>query len=152
VNIAELRQAAESGSVVAQATLGICYLYGRDVKVDYKEAFRLLSAATEKGASRAVLNLAHMYAEGFGVPKDLRQAIQFYEAVAKVEIRAQLELGRIYSRGLGVPIDTEAAQKHYSAVAAQAEVVDDLTTAALVGAVTFDELKEAKDYFASGRQ
>src|SRR5688572_21557209 len=112
MNIVELSQQAESGSVVAQATLGICYLYGRDVKVDYKEAFRLLSAATEKGASRAVLNLARMYAEGFGLPKDVRKAIRFYEAVAKVEIRAQLELARIYSRGLGVPTDAEAARKH----------------------------------------
>ena len=55
MNIAGLRQKAESGSVVAQAALGICYLYGRGVDVDYEEAFRLLSAATEKGASPRLL-------------------------------------------------------------------------------------------------
>ena len=149
MNIADLRQKTESGSVVAQAVLGICYLYGRDVEVNYKEAFRLLSAATEKGASRAVVNLAHMYADGLGVPKNLPTAIRFYESVAKVEVRAQLELGRIYSRGVDVPADPEAALKWYSVVAAREEGVDDSTTAAFVGALTFDEIKEAKAYMAS---
>lgn len=152
MNINDLKQKAESGSVVAQAALGICYLYGRDVKVDYEEAFRLLSAATEKGASRAVLNLARMYAEGLGVARDLSKAIRFYQAVAEVEVRAQLELGRIYSRGIWVPPDPEAAQRYYSAVAAQQEAVDDLATAAFLGAITFSELKEAKDYLAKRRQ
>jgi hypothetical protein len=40
LNIAELRQKAEAGSCVNQCVLGICYLYGQDVELDYKEAFR----------------------------------------------------------------------------------------------------------------
>src|SRR5262245_10751081 len=115
MNIPELQQKAESGSVVAQSTLGICYLYGREVEFNYQEAFRLLSAAKDKGASRAVVNLAHMYAEGLGVPKDLPTAIRFYEAVANAEVPAQLELGRIYSLGMGVPANPEAALRYYSA-------------------------------------
>jgi TPR repeat protein len=47
----KLRREAESRSRVAQSALGICYFYGIDVKIDYVEAFRLLSAA---GTSRAV--------------------------------------------------------------------------------------------------
>ncbi len=101
MNIADLQQKAGSGGVVAQASLGVCYLYGRGVEVDYREAFRLLSIAANRGASRALVNLARMHAEGLGVPKDLTEAIRLYEAVAKIEIRAQLELGRIYSRGSG---------------------------------------------------
>ena len=93
LDISELRHKAEAGSVVAQSTLGICYLYGREVQVDYKKAFELLSAASEKGASRALVNLARMFAEGLGASKNLRKAIRFYKAVANVEPRAQLETG-----------------------------------------------------------
>ncbi len=63
MDITDLRQKAESGGVVAQSVLRICYLYGPDVNVDYEKAFQLLSAATEKGASRAIVNLARIYAD-----------------------------------------------------------------------------------------
>jgi len=152
MNVADLKQKAESGSVVAQSALGICYLYGRQVEVDYKEAFRLLSAATKGGASRAVVNLARMFAEGLGIPRDVREAIRCYKAVEKVEIRARLELARIYSQGLGVPADPKAALRYYSAVATQEEALDDSITAAFVGTVTFGEIKEAKDYIAKHRR
>ena len=39
MNIASLRQDADSGSVVAQTTLGICYLEGIDVEMDYRKHF-----------------------------------------------------------------------------------------------------------------
>ncbi len=151
MDIAGLRGDAESGSVVAQATLGICYLHGHEVALDYKAAFRLLSAATEQGASRAVVNLARMYAEGLGVARNLPEAIRLYEAVARSEPRAQLELGRIYARGLGVPADPEAALRWYSAAAAREEGVDDPKIAAFVGALTLDEIEEAKNYISSSR-
>jgi TPR repeat protein len=96
MNIQELRRGADSGSRADQSVLGLCYLYGLDVQVDYKEAFRLLSLA---GTSRAVTNLARMYADGLGISKDMAEAIRLYKAVGKSEFRAQLELGRIYSRG-----------------------------------------------------
>ena len=149
MNIPELRRKAESGSVVDQAVLGLCYLYGREVEIDYSEALRLLSIAKDKGASRAVVNLARMYAEGLGIPKDVSIAIRYYAAVAKVEPRAQLELARIYSRGLGVPADPLAALRWYSAAAAREDGVDDPMTAVFVGALTFEEIKEAKGYVAS---
>ncbi len=77
MNISELRKEAESGSVVAQSVLGICYLHGTEVQVDYQEAFRLLSAAAERGAPRAVANLARMYALGWGFPRTLSRRFVF---------------------------------------------------------------------------
>jgi len=71
--------------------------------------------------------------------------------VAKVEGRAQLELARIYARGEGVPADPEAALKWYSEVASPEEGVDDSVMAAFVGAVTFEEIEEAKAYLAGRR-
>ncbi len=148
MNIQDLRKGADSGSRVDQSVLGLCYLYGVDVEIDYKEAFRLLSLA---GTSRAVANLARMYAEGLGIPKDLAEAIRLYKTVAKFEFRAQLELGRIYSRGIGVPTDPDEALRWYSAVAAREDddCVNDLVNAAFVGSGTFDEIQEAKAYVAN---
>ena len=148
MNVQDLRRRADSGSRVDQSILGLCYLYGVDVEVDYKEAFRLLSLA---GTSRAVANLALMYAEGLGISKDLAEAIRLYKAVAKFEFRAQLELGRIYSRGVSVPTDHDEALRWYSAAAAREDddCVEDPINAAFVGSGTFEEVQEAKAYVAN---
>ena len=148
MNIPELRRKAESGTLGAQSALGICYLEGIDIEVDYKEAFFFLSVAADRGASRAVTNLARMYAEGLGTPQDIFKAIRLFEGVADFEIRAQLQLGRLYSRGVGVPIDSVAARKWYTAVARQDTWVDDPATAAFVGAATLEEIEEARAYLA----
>ena len=79
-SIEDLRKSAEAGSNVAQTILGVCYLDGIDTDVNYPEAFRLLSMA---GTSRAVVNLARMYAEGRGIPQDGATAARLYESAAK---------------------------------------------------------------------
>ena len=148
MNIQELRKGAASGSRADQSILGLCYLYGVNVQVDYKEAFRLLSLA---GTSRAVSNLARMHAEGLGISKNMAEAIRLYKAVGKSEFRAQLELGRIYSRGLGVPTDPVEALRWYSAAAAKEAdaCVEDPISAAFVGSGTLEEVQEAKAYVAN---
>jgi len=139
MNIADLREKAESGSAVAQTILGICYLNGVDVEVDYKEAFRFLSVAAGQDASRAMVSLARMYSEGLGIPENVPEAIRLYESAARAgEFLAQVELGRIYSRGVGVQVNLDAAVRWYSAAVAQEGRVTDCT-----------ELREAKDYVAS---
>jgi TPR repeat protein len=151
MNIQELRRGADSGSRADQSVLGLCYLYGVDVQVDYKEAFRLLSLA---GTSRAVANLARMYAEGLGISKDMAEAIRLYKAVGKSEFRAQLELGRIYSRGLGVLTDPVKALRWYSAAAAREDddCVEDPINAAFVGSGTSKEIREVKEYVANANR
>lgn len=151
MNIQELRRGADFGSRVDQSVLGLCYLYGVDVQVDYQEAFRLLSLA---GTSRAVANLARMHAEGLGLPKNIAEAIRLYKAVGKSEFRAQLELGRIYSRGLGVPTDTVEALRWYSAAAAREDddCDDDPINAAFLGSGTLEEVQEAKAFVASAKR
>ena len=133
MNIRDLEQKAKAGSAAAQCDLGICYLDGIDVDVDYNEAFRLLSAAAAQGASRAVLNLARMHAKGLGMPVDVQEAIRHYEAVGRVEILAAIELGRIYSQGLGVTRDSEKAANWYR-------------VAATLGDAGSDEIREALHY------
>jgi TPR repeat protein len=135
MDIRELHQKAESGSTVAQCVLGICYLDGTEVQVDYQMAFRFLSAAANQGASRAVLNLARMHAEGLGIPRDPHKAIRLYESVGEVEFLAAIELGRIYSQGVGVAVHEANASRWYLAAVAQEDRVADC-----------DELREAKAY------
>ena len=134
MDIRELRQKAESGSCVAQSILGACYLDGIDVEADYQEAFRWLSMAASQGASRAVVNLARMHAEGLGTSRNVPEAIRLYKSVADVEFLASAELGRIYSRALGVPTDPDEALKWYTA-AAEWKGIDDC-----------EELREAKAF------
>jgi uncharacterized protein len=134
----ELRRRAEAGSCASQAILGLRYLYGTDeVAVDYQQALRFLSAATEQGSSRAIANLAYMHELGLGTPRDLTKAIQLYERVGNVEFFAAIALGRIYSKELGLSMNPEEAFRWYS------------VAAAFEGRVTpCEELTEAKAYVA----
>jgi len=138
MDIPYLRQKAESGNCAAQCILGICYLDGIDVEVDYREAFRLLSAAADQGASRAIVSLARMNADGIGVSKNPHEAIRLYEMVGHAEFLAAVELGRIYSRGLGVPTDRSKALKWYSIAVSKENSVPDS-----------EDLREAKAYVAN---
>jgi|SRR6267143_1795883 len=133
MDIEELRRRAKAGSCSAQTVLGISYLYGYDVAVDYNEAFRLLSSA---GTSRAVLNLGIMHAKGLGVPQNLPEAIRLLEAVARPSdssdaFAARIESGRLYSSGS----DNNNALRWYEAAVALATEHEDS-----------QELREARAY------
>lgn len=141
MDIAAIRASAESGNSTAQAILGISYLDGIGVEVDYEEAFRLLTNASEKGIPRALSNLARMYARGLGIPKDLAQAIRLYEKAALAgEFLAQIELGRLYSSCEEVRRNPELAKEWYSAALSQKGQVADC-----------EELSEAEAYIAKLR-
>ena len=132
LNIDDLKRQAESGSIVAKGMLGMCYLYGIDVPIDYGEAHRLLLAAVEQGAARPATALATMYARGLGVERDVLKAICLYEqAAAAGEFMAKIELARIYRNGIGVNVDIwracswyEQALEQRAAVHAQAELCE----------------------------
>jgi len=143
MDIEEQRRKAEAGSCVAQTILGISYLYGYEVAVDYKEAFRFLAVA---GTSRAFLNLGIMHAKGLGIPQNLSEAIRLFEAVAKPAdstdaFQARVELGRIYSSGLGVPLDVRKARDWYKSALALVNDRDDS-----------DGVREAKAYIAGTKE
>jgi TPR repeat protein len=134
MDIDELHKRAASGDTAAETILGMNYLEGRGVDIDYAEAFRLLSAASRKGASRAIVYLASMHANGLGTPADMATAIRFYEVAANAgEVFAKIELGRIFAAGKGVPVDVATASKWYSKALDQ-NVAD------------CDEMREARAY------
>lgn len=128
LDIARIRQDAEAGSCVSQCQIGLCYLYGLNVEVNYPEAFRFLSAAAEQGASRAILNLGRMYAQGFAVEQNASEAMRRFENVAWNTVDAfpaRIEMGRLYARGLGVPVDKDKALHWYSLALEVAEGEDE---------------------------
>ena len=140
LDISELQRRGEAGSCVNQCILGLSFLHGDSVPVDYAEAFRWLSLAAKQGASRAVLNLAYMYVNGLGVPQNVPEAIRLYEAVGKPSdssdaFAARLELARIFSRGLGVPKDKQTAARWYSSLLAMSDEIE-----------RSEEIQEARAY------
>lgn len=137
VNVPDLQRKAESGNCAARCILGFSYLYGLHAEVDYKKAFDLLSTASKQGASRAVVHLAWMYAEGLGTAKNINEAIRLYKAVAKVEFMAPVHLARLYAVGKDVPADPSEALKWYSSAASWEGTIEDC-----------DDLQEAKGYVA----
>ena len=138
MDIEELRRKANAGSCSALTVLGISYLYGYDVAVDYNEALRLLSAA---GTSRAALNLGIMHAKGLGVPLNLPEAIRLLEAVARPSdssdaFAARIELGRLYASNS----DTNKALRWYESAVALATEHEDS-----------EDLREARAYIARSK-
>ena len=141
MDVTELKRKAEAGNCAAQSLIGAYYLFGHEsIRIDYTEAFRFLSAAARRGSSRAVANLAFIYEEGLGIPRDIAKAIELYEAVGTVEFFAAVALGRIYSKGREVPVDPERAFRWYSAAAAFEGRIADCA-----------ELTEAKAYVAGAK-
>jgi hypothetical protein len=120
VDFKKLREDADGGGCVSQCVLGLAHLYGFGIDVNYDEAFRLLSAASEQGSSRATLGLGYMYANGMGRPVNIHQAIRHLEAVAALSdssdaFAARITLARIYSRSDGPGASRDLAQYWYSA-------------------------------------
>jgi TPR repeat protein len=92
----------------AYVSLGNYYLNGipnTPVQVDTDRAYGLLSyAASYFGDADAQYQLARLYLDGRGPPKDVRQAARWLGLAAqKGQYQAQSMLGRMLFRGEGVP-------------------------------------------------
>ncbi len=75
-------------------------------KGDYARVVRDLTPLAERGDMEAQYQLARMYANGRGVPRDQTQAAKWFEkATAVLDPGAQFNLGIMYFEGQGVPKD-----------------------------------------------
>ena len=90
------------------------YLYGRGVKQDFKEAFRLLSIMAEEGNEYAQANLGLMYADGKGVKEDYEKALYWFKKAAEQgNAGAIMSLGFLYAKGHGIDKDLDEARRLY---------------------------------------
>nr|WP_145549156.1 tetratricopeptide repeat protein [Variovorax boronicumulans] len=108
-------QAAIRGAAPAQCMLGDFYLNGwGGARKDAAEAvrwYRRGAAASDPCASRAQYALYRAHAEGAGVRRDMRAALDWLQQAAEAgNPRAQRALGRAYDRGEGVARDPALAR------------------------------------------
>ncbi|MCH5191681.1 MAG: TIR domain-containing protein [Oscillospiraceae bacterium] len=85
--------------------IGLAYLSGIDVEVNYGLAVQLITRAAEAGLPEAIEKLASMYRNGEGVERDYRTAIRWQEKLAKVyraayEATPAEEMGRQWCNAL----------------------------------------------------
>lgn len=85
---------------------------------DYPRAMTELNKAAARGDGQALYNLGVAYAEGKAVPRDMAQALSFYERGAKAgSVFAAYNLGQVYRKGEGVTVDYAQAAKWYEIAA-----------------------------------
>jgi len=79
-----------------------------------------LRRAAEQGNARAQFNLALMYYNGEGVPKNAAEAVKWYRRAAEQGLaEAQINLGVMYGQGEGVPKSSIDAYFWFNLAAAQ---------------------------------
>jgi uncharacterized protein len=89
-------------------------------KKDYKTAHELWLPLAEQGEPRAQFFLGFMHEIGFGIPKNDKKALKWYQLAAKQgDPRAQLFTGFMYDFGQGVPEDDQKAVKWYQLASEQ---------------------------------
>ena len=114
-----LHKAADRGYVAAQESLGIFYEIGVGMeKPAPQEALQWYRKAIAQGSLDAMTNMALMFLDGKGVPKDPPQAIGwFLKAAEGGEATAQYNLALIYARGKDVPQDYNESLRWLTAAA-----------------------------------
>lgn len=106
-----LYEAANSGYVIAQATLGGFYQWDLE---DYAEAERWYRIGAKNGSVSAMVHLGDLYASGKGVRRDYAESFRWYrQAALKGYALAENNLGWLYSEGLSVPRDYEEALRWF---------------------------------------
>ena len=110
---------AELGDRVAQNNLGVMYLKGHGVTIDYARAYGLFSSAASHELPGAMFNLGIMNLRGYGRAVDLTAAASWFERAAALDDReAQFFLGLLYYKGEGVIGDPRRARDWFQKSAA----------------------------------
>ena len=106
-------QAAQSGSVNAQALIGSWYLNGHNTEKDTKKALHWLSMASEHGNHGAICDLGEMYFHGNGVMKDKAKGIELLRKSADAGlVHAQKKVGLILFKGSKTSADQRVGLKY----------------------------------------
>ena len=113
-----VRKAAERGYMDGQRTLGEFYASGfGGVPKDGRKALEWFKKAAEQGDPLAQNMIGHVYNDGLGVPKNKKQATEWYRKSIP-GLRHKAEIGNAHAQyllyfclyeGLGVPKDTTEA-------------------------------------------
>lgn len=88
----------------------------------YDQAYERYRALAENGNIQGMLNLAGMYGEGKGTPKDQGKALEWYRKAAdEGNGTAMYEVARAFDQGIGVEANPAKAQAWYWRAALQGD-------------------------------
>ena len=114
-------------------------------RADYATVMRLWRPLAEQGDAKAQSNLALMYENGRGVPKDFVAAASWYQyAAAQGDVGAQLNLGLLYAKGRGVPPDNVSAYMWFDLVAATGDKVAESYRDKVAAKLTPSQISQAQ--------
>jgi TPR repeat protein len=81
---------------------------------DYLKAYQEFKAGADAGQAESEFDLGVLYAQGFGVQRDMTAAASWYRKAAdQGNAEAQFALGQMYLHGWGVPRDMEDALRWF---------------------------------------
>jgi TPR repeat protein len=116
-----LQKAAARGYMAAEESLGILAETG--IGLDHPapaEALNWYKRAAQQGSLDAATDMALVYANGKGVPRDSAQAVVWFRRAAEGgDPSAQYNLALMYERGEGLPRDYQQAVHWFTAAADQ---------------------------------
>lgn len=113
-------ESANKNSVAGQENVGLGYLYGRGVEVDYEQAIVWFQKAATNGSVTANVRIAEMCEKGLGCEKDENRAFALYHDAAMMgDAHAEYRLGLCYEKGLGVNKSIDHAVNWYNKSASQ---------------------------------
>lgn len=99
-------------------SIGACYLFGKGVKKDPKQAVIYFQSAAQQGLASAQTHLGSCYYSGTGVKQNHQQAFEWFKkAAAQGDVTAQDNLGSCYLLGHGTSKNHTAAVEWYQKAA-----------------------------------
>ncbi|CAJ0926493.1 unnamed protein product [Ranitomeya imitator] len=124
------KKAADMGNPVGQSGLGMAYLYGRGVPVNYDLALKYFQKAAEQGWVDGQLQLGSMYYSGVGVKKDYKQALKYFNLASQGgHILAFYNLAQMHATGTGVLRSCQTAVELFKNVCERGRWSERLMTA-----------------------
>jgi TPR repeat protein len=97
-----VQQAAETGSLPAEAALAEDFRFGREVPVDLVKARYWMQKAADQGNAAAQRVLGEMYEQGQGGAPDMAMAVHYWDlAAAQHGPVSEMYMGLVFEVGLG---------------------------------------------------
>jgi hypothetical protein len=119
---------------------------------DYAAEMALIRPLAEQGFAFAQFNLGVLYDQGYGVPMDDRQAIEWYRKAAEQGLpQAQINLGIMYEEGEGTPMDYVRAYFWYAMADSQGDSQGPQAKREVAEKMSPDEVAEAEQQIKTWR-
>merc|ERR1719385_626057 len=106
------------GNAIGQSGMGLMYLEGRGVTVDYKKAMDYFRKAADQQWVDGQLQLGNMYYHGIGVPADYKMAVKYFNLASQAgHVLAFYNLAEMHAMGTGMLRSCPTAVELYKNVA-----------------------------------